>query len=286
MALARSGRIVIIVVVVVVLVVLVGGGAAWWFLLRPTPEQAIEEFMAAAAAKDTEKARSLLSQTTLQLADELAKQIETQFAGFPGAADMPQGDDAAVEIVQEMLAQVESFGEATVQGDTATISVEAKAGMGARLTEVKLVKEGGRWKIDATETLKMIQQFMGPIAELAKQFASAFEGMGEGMAEGMAESMGEAMGEAASPAPAKDAATLVAEAGAAKGAGKLDEAASKYEQALAQDANNVGAHWGLAWVLSSQKKNKEATTHFEQVAKLSGDQKQVTEAKAAIERLK
>ncbi len=84
----------------------------------------------------------------------------------------------------------------------------------------------------------------------------------------------------------QDAAILVAEGMAAKRVGKLDEAASKLQQAVARDPNSVDAHWGLAWVLASQEKNQKAIAQFEQVLELTDDQEKVREAKAAIERLK
>lgn len=271
-----------IIVVVVILVVLVGAGAAWWFLLRQTPEQAIEQFMAAAEAQDVQKARSFLSQESLQAADELQKQAQTAFVGM-----MPGGDvevDLAVMTAYQMLSASERAGKAKVEGNTATIPMKAKGPvpMGVPTQPAKLVKEGGEWKLDLAEQLRMAAKLMGAMPEFMKGMAGAMQDMGKGIAEGM----GEAIGETAVPAEAKDAAALVAEATAAKRAGKLDEAASKYRQALAKARNNADAHWGLAWVLAGQKKNAEAVGHFQQVIKLSDDQKKVTEAKAAIERLK
>ncbi len=83
-----------------------------------------------------------------------------------------------------------------------------------------------------------------------------------------------------------DADILVEEGMVAKRAGKLDEAVSKFGQALDEDPNNVEAHWGLAWVLGAQDEGHEAITHFEQVIQLTDDAERKREAKAAIERLK
>ena len=65
------------------------------------------------------------------------------------------------------------------------------------------------------------------------------------------------IGEMGGPAMGAGADALVAEGMAAKQAGKLDEAASKFKQALEQDPDSVGGHWGIAWALASQKKNQE-----------------------------
>ena len=83
-----------------------------------------------------------------------------------------------------------------------------------------------------------------------------------------------------------DADILVEEGMAAKRAGKLNEAVSKFKQALDQDPNNVDAHWGLSWILGAQGEGQEAITHFEQVIQLTDDAERRREAKAAIERLK
>ena len=278
MARVRSGKAVVI-VVVVLLVVIAGCGAAWWFLLRPTPEAAIEQFVAAADAKDMKKARSFMTQETLQAGDEFQKQIQTSWGGM-----MPQGAaamDMAVITGYQMLAQSESVGKAKIEGNTATLSRKMKGPMGGTASatqDLKLVKEGGKWKIDMAEQLRMASKFMKAMPGFAQGVASA--------AKGMAEEMAPATGETPAAAPAEDAATLVSEAAAAKKAGKVAEASAKYRQALAREPNNVDAHWGLAWVLAGQKKNSEAVTHFEQVVKIGTDQKKATEAKSAIARLK
>ncbi len=67
--------------------------------------------------------------------------------------------------------------------------------------------------------------------------------------------------------------------------GKYDEAAALYKAVLDKDANNVSAHWGLAWILAEQGKKQEAIEHFRKVVKLSKKRAWVREAKAALKRL-
>lgn len=274
---AQTGRGTIIVVVIVVVVV--GAGAAWWFFLRPTPEKAVKQFIAAAQDMDEEKLRSLVTQETLQAADELQERMVAQFAGMAG--EPPEGGPGFLSsMAWGMTAGVKGVGKAKIEGNTATVPLKRKAaGPRAYAPDVKLIKEGGKWKVDLTDAL-----------EISAKFAEAFGGMfGEmasklkGVVEGMAEEFGEALDVAP---PEADADTLVAKGTAAKRAGKLNEAASMFQKALDQDPTNVEAHWALAWVLAEEDKNEEAIAHFEQVLDLTDDPEKVWEAQAAIERLK
>lgn len=71
----------------------------------------------------------------------------------------------------------------------------------------------------------------------------------------------------------------------AKGAGKMDEAAAKFREALQTDPNNEDAHWGLAWVLAMQGKKQEAIAEFQQVVGSTGDARRKQMGQDALKRL-
>ena len=276
----QRGRAVII-VVIAVLVLAAGGGAAWWFLLRATPEKTVEAYVAAAKAGDQEKVKSLLSSETVTILEDLEKQFGDAFskAAAPGgSAGMPPG---APDIEMQV-------GKASVQGDTATVPLEVKMGDAqmppgfpdSAKVSVDLVREGGQWKIDLADQLKMAQQFAkafgGSPEEMEKRVADMREAM---------EKFTEGTREAAPEGPAKTPAALVEEGLTAKKAGQLDKAVSSLKAAIAQEPDNVDAHWGLGWVLADQKKIEEAVSHFKKVVELTDDQQKKTDAQAAIERL-
>lgn len=277
---SRRGR-AIIIVIVAVLLLAAGGGAAWWFLLRATPEKTVEAYVAAAKAGDQERIKSLMSSETVTILEDLEKQFGEGFskAAAPGGpAGMPPG---APDIEMQV-------GKASVQGDTATVPLEVKMG-DAQMppgfpdsvkVSVNLVREGGQWKIDLADQLKMAQQFAkaagGSPEEMEKRVADLREAM---------EKFAEGKGEAAAEGPAKTPAALVDEGLAAKKAGQLDKAVSSLKAAIAQEPDNVDAHWGLAWVLADQEKIEEAVTHFKKVVELTDDQQKKTDAQAAIGRL-
>ncbi len=79
---------------------------------------------------------------------------------------------------------------------------------------------------------------------------------------------------------------LLDEALQAKKAGDLELSFTKYIAVLLSDPENVGAHWGLAWVLAIKGEKEAALEHFGKVAELSDDPERVREARAAIARLK
>ncbi len=76
---------------------------------------------------------------------------------------------------------------------------------------------------------------------------------------------------AAAPGGAKpggDAKASVKAGMKAKGAGKMEEAAAKFNEALQIDPNSEDANWGLAWVLAMQGKKAEAIKYYERVLAL------------------
>lgn len=276
----RRGRAVII-VIVVVLVFAAGGGAAWWFLLRATPEKAVEAYIAAAKAGDQEQVKALMSSETVKLMEELEQQVP-EAARVPGTAAAPSlGPAAATGFNVEV-------GKAEVQGDRATVPVKINLdgqnlppGLPSSMERpVKLVREGGAWKIDLAEELTMAQQllaaFGGSPEEMQERTADLREAMKK-FAEGRAKAGPEGTAGAAGD--------LVAQGLAAKKAGQLEKAVGKLKAALAREPDNADAHWGLAWVLADQQKKQEAITHFKQVVELADDPQRKSDAQAAIERL-
>lgn len=273
----QTGRAALI--VVVILVVVVGAAAAWWFLVRSTPEKTVEAYVAAVEEGNEAKILALMTNETAELMTQLKQQVESQFGPMPA-------QQAGPGMGTQMGEGIESIGKAKIKGDRATVSVKMKPiTMGDMEIpgfeqEIKLAKEGGKWKIDMAQELKASAKIMGMMA--GGKMESALKEMAEGFAEGFKGAMGEGTG----PMITADADSLVAEGMAAKRAGKLDEAVSKFQQALDQDPNSVDAHWGIAWALASQKKNQEAIAHFEQVLQLTDDPDKTREAKAAVDRLK
>jgi len=81
-------------------------------------------------------------------------------------------------------------------------------------------------------------------------------------------------------------AQLLKEALAAKRAGNLELAFTRYIAVLLQDEACADAHWGLAWVLAAKGEKEAAAEHFQKVVELSHDPKMVEEAKEALGRLR
>jgi len=276
----RAGRVVVIILVVAV-VVLGGAAAAWWVFLRTTPEDIVAQFMEAERAQDEDAVRSLMSQDTVKMADEMQARLSAQFAdsGAPIDTEYPFLSGLA----RGLVFGVERVEKARVEGNTATVPLKRKTPSGAPmremafLREIKLVKEGGKWKIDMTDYLKRTARFMEGFGEVFAEIAPKMREMAEGMARDFGEETG---------APATSEEDLVAAGMAAKRAGRLDEAASTFRQAIQHDPDNVDAHWGLAWVLADQGKKPEAVAEFGQVAEMATDQTMRDEAKAAIQRLR
>jgi len=280
------------VIIVVVLVVVVGAVAAWWLFLRPTPQRTVAQFLEAAKAQDEEKLRSLMTEETVKLMDQVQKDMEAQFGGM--GARVSGGPGMAAGLAMGLSYGAEGVGKASIEGDKATVSLQRKTGGGPYGQDVRLVKEGGKWKIDFAAELQMTALFT---KAMGGKSAEAMKEMVEEMRpdlEKLAKEMGHEMPRAEAPAPAAEApapaaadpAALVAGGLAAKRAGKFDEAAAKLKEAIAQAPDNVEAHWGLAWVLADQGKDQEAIAHFERVIELTDDQEKVQEAQAAIQRLK
>ena len=87
------------------------------------------------------------------------------------------------------------------------------------------------------------------------------------------------------PMPIAGTADLVAEAMAAKRAGRLEQAELKFQAALMEEPDSEDAHWGLAWTLADLQRKAEAIAEFEKVLELTADPERQSEAQAAIERL-
>jgi len=87
-------------------------------------------------------------------------------------------------------------------------------------------------------------------------------------------------------AQAEQAAVLVEEALAAKREGRLDEAEAKLYEAIELDADNVRAHWVLAWTLVALEREPEAVGEFRIVVELAPEGEMKQQAEAALERMK
>ena len=92
-------------------------------------------------------------------------------------------------------------------------------------------------------------------------------------------------GQEGPPMPMAGTADLVAEAMAAKHAGRLERAGLKFQAALLEEPDNEDAHWGLAWTLADLRRKAEAIAEFEKVLELTEDPMRQSEAEAAIARL-
>jgi hypothetical protein len=105
-----------------------------------TPEDAVTAFFEATVDKDSEALCDSISEESATQAAE-NEDVETCEEG----ADKAFGsEDADAEIEQFENAEV---GEATVDGDTATVTVTSEGTEG----EVPVVKEGDVWKVDISE---------------------------------------------------------------------------------------------------------------------------------------
>ena len=145
-------------VIIAVALVVVGGAAAWWFLLRPTPERTVAQFLVAAKAEDEERIRSLMTEETVKLMDQLQKILAAQLGGMGAVGAGRPG--MATGIVLGLIFDREGVGKANVEGDKATVSLQRKTGSGRSLgQDWKLVKEGGKWKIDLTTELQWAAWF-------------------------------------------------------------------------------------------------------------------------------
>jgi len=191
----QSGRTVII--VVVILVVVVGAAAGWWFLLRSTPEQTVKAYVAAMEEGDEEGILALMTDETAKLMTQLKQQAEAQFGPMP---------EATPGMGPQMGEGIESIGKANIKGNAATVAIKTKPmkigdmEMPGFEQEIKLAKEGGKWKIDMAEELKMGAMFVEMMT--GGELESAFKEMAEGLAEGL-ESAFEEMAEGGEPAGPK-----------------------------------------------------------------------------------
>ena len=101
------------------------------------PEEVVAEFYAATGAADAEGMCALITEEAAQAAadDENADSCEE---GVQASIDA--GDNTEVS---ELAAEIE-VGEATIDGETATVPISARGSE----DEVNLVQEDGEWKLD------------------------------------------------------------------------------------------------------------------------------------------
>ena len=105
-----------------------------------TPEEAVTAFFDATVAKDSAAlCESITEESGQQAADN--EDVETCEEGADKAF---ASADAEAEIAQFESAEV---GEATIDGDTATVTVTSEGTEG----EVPVVKEDDVWKVDITD---------------------------------------------------------------------------------------------------------------------------------------
>lgn len=141
---------------IVLILILVLGGAAfalWHFVFSKSgPEQAVRGFFDAVKAKDAEKAKSYLSESTVSMMEAFGGQDAMAKAfSQPGAQE--QGE---VNIIKT-----------SYEGENAIVEAEAAGVMakglsaGMQSAELVLVKEEGAWKIDLMQTVtRMMGKFM------------------------------------------------------------------------------------------------------------------------------
>ncbi len=120
---AGAAALVIVIVLAVVLILTNSGGAS--------AKDTAEDFIAAAKARDCDKALSLIS-------DDLKKREDANCDENADSVVPPQDTDI-------------TFGEVTVQSETdstATAKVDATVGEQTLPLTIKLVKQDGDWKVD------------------------------------------------------------------------------------------------------------------------------------------
>ena len=108
------------------------------------PDAAYRAFAAAARAGDAATVWSLLSQGSRAEFDARAKALA---AGLPGSA--PQGRDLVVGDLSAGAPRIESVEVLQLSGDEAVVGVTLRGAPDAARAEVRLVREGGRWRVVA-----------------------------------------------------------------------------------------------------------------------------------------
>jgi|YNPNPStandDraft_1061719.scaffolds.fasta_scaffold00003_81 hypothetical protein len=141
---------------IILVIILIGGGAfaGWWFFLKPKdPAAVVQKMLNAAKAKDIEKAKECLSQSSLNMIKSIPGG-EKMFLQGPGSSQ-----DA------EILGT-------TYEGDKAIVEIkpkEQRQNMPPELStvDIVLVKEDKEWKVDFGETMGRL---------MSKAFKSGFKG--------------------------------------------------------------------------------------------------------------
>lgn len=138
-------------VLVVLLLLAAAAAAAWYFLLRSTPERTVTAVLTAAAQRDAQTIRGLVTEDSQRIVDNWMSAIS--FLVSRGTPESPAW----------------SLGEAQTEGERATVPViftlpESVRGLlGETMTvDHALVKDGRIWKVDVPQTLKNLgTSFLG-----------------------------------------------------------------------------------------------------------------------------
>lgn len=134
-----------------VLVVLVAGGVVWYLVLRSTPRKTLTVTLTAAAERDQETVRRLVTEGSQGMVGSWVSAVS--FLAGRGTADDPAW----------------SLGVPEVEGNRATVPVyfelpdSVRGLFGESMTvEHALVREGRVWKVDLKQTLKNLgTSFLG-----------------------------------------------------------------------------------------------------------------------------
>lgn len=138
-------------VLVVLLLLAAAAAAAWYFLLRSTPERTVTAVLTAAAERDAQTIRGLVTEDSQRMVDNWMSAIS--FLVSRGTPESPAW----------------SLGEVQTEGERATVPVifklpESVRGLlGETMTvDHALVKDGRIWKVDVPQTLKNLgTSFLG-----------------------------------------------------------------------------------------------------------------------------
>jgi hypothetical protein len=135
-----------VIALVIVLIVGAGAFAGWWFLLRsPGPECVVQRFIDSANAGDCDR---MLSHLTRKSARNLVKESGGK-----------EGLKRAMQEGGELVGSKVSRATYRNGGKAALVKMELKTKEGSTVrsdtTDIVMVREGGRWKIDMDATIDL-----------------------------------------------------------------------------------------------------------------------------------
>ena len=155
--------------VIILLLLIIGGGAfaGWWFFIKaPTPEQVVQRLVNAAKAEDLEGVKSCFTKASLELVknlpggeDAFAKSV-TGNAGLGNDVSVGKIGPAVYEGEDRALVEIEPEQKSTLPAGP---DIDIKS-------EMVLLREDGRWKIDLEQTVQhMMRRSMDALKNRPKK---------------------------------------------------------------------------------------------------------------------